>query len=145
MKSSSKIRVQRTLATPWIAIFILASSWLARVASGQPLKADSPQIMTFEQASKQHLLLQTAEPFAPYRAIRNRWEGQGVFDLRFDFETGELREIHIFRSTGHSLLDGYAISALKLWRAKPHAIYVLRVPFNFTVPASKAGGHLRET
>jgi TonB family protein len=68
-----------------------------------------------------------------------------VFDLRFDFQTGELREIHIVRSTGHSLLDGHAISALKLWRAKPHAIHILRVPINFAVPAAKAGGHLRDT
>src|SRR4051812_27463363 len=50
----------------------------------------------------------------PYQAIRDRWEGLGMFDLRFDFETGELREIHIVRSTGHSLLDGHTVSALKL-------------------------------
>ena len=59
-----------------------------------------------------------------------RLSGFGVFDLKFDYETGHLREIQIVKSTGHSMLDGRAISALKLWKAKPRSIHTLRVPMN---------------
>ena len=57
--------------------------------------------------------------------------GKGVFDLRFDFETGHLREVHVVETTGSRKLDGHAIGAFELWKAKPRSIHILRVPINF--------------
>ena len=89
--------------------------------------------MTLEAAQAKELLVYTAQPSPPYAARRSRLSGLGIFDLKFDYETGRLREINIVKSTGHSMLDGRAIGALKLWRAKPRSIHSLRVPINFSL------------
>lgn len=98
----------------------------ARVASTSPPT-------TLEDAQAKELLLFTAQPSLPYEARRSRLSGLGIFDLKFDYETGRLRGINIVKSTGHSMLDGRAIGALKLWKAKPRSIHSLRVPINFSL------------
>jgi hypothetical protein len=60
--------------------------------------------------------------------------GTGIFDLRFDYETGHLREVRVVQSTGNRDLDIYSIEALKLWKAKPRALHILRVPITFRIP-----------
>ena len=103
-----------------IVLIILAVSSLA----------GPPPPLTLEEAQAKQLLLVAVQPFIPYEARRMRLSGFGVFDLKFDYETGHLREIQIVKSTGHSMRDGRAISALKLWKAKPRSIHTLRVPMN---------------
>lgn len=101
--------------------------------------------MSWAEAAEKHLLVRAIPPFSAYVATRERWTGRGIFELRFDYETGELREIHIVQSTGHRLLDGHAIAAFKLWRAKPRSIHILRVPLQFDAPTNdEAGGNLRK-
>jgi TonB family protein len=92
---------------------------------------DEPPLTTIEAAQEKQLLLFAALPSMPYEARRSRLSGSGIFDLTFDFERGHLREIHVVKSTGHSMLDGRAIGALELWKAKPRSIHTLRVPINF--------------
>jgi TonB family protein len=95
--------------------------------------ADAPKVMTADEAQAKQLLLFAARPSYPYEARRAHLSGFGIFDLRFDYETGHLREIHVVKSTRASSLDGHAIGALKLWKAKPRSIHTLRVPINFTL------------
>lgn len=89
--------------------------------------------MTVEEALKQDLLIVAARPDYPYEARRQRWTGSGVFELTFNYETGNLREVHVVQSTGKRMLDGHAIGALKLWKAKPRSIHKIRIPITFTL------------
>jgi outer membrane biosynthesis protein TonB len=111
----------------------LALMFLMILAIPASSLAGAPQPMTLDEVQAKQLLLFAAPPNMPYEARRARASGLGVFDLTFDYETGHLREIHVVKSTGYSILDGRAIGALKLWVAKPRSIHTLRVPFNFSL------------
>lgn len=106
---------------------------MALSLTGTLLFADEPQLTTVEEAQTKQLLVFAAKPTYPYDARRARVSGWGLFDLKFDYETGNLREIHVAKNTGNNYLDGHAIGALKLWKAKPRSIHTLRVPINFTL------------
>jgi TonB family protein len=87
--------------------------------------------MTVEEALNKHLLIYAVRPDYPYEMRHRGVSGQGIFELRFDYETGHLREIHITKSTGSPILDRHAIGSLKFWKAKPHSIEMLSVPVTF--------------
>ena len=50
----------------------------------------TPEVMTAEEAAQRGLLLKTVRPEYYYEARARRKEGSGVFELRFDYETGHL-------------------------------------------------------
>ena len=90
---------------------------------------DNEKPMTLNEALQRHLLLTAAIPKYPGGY---EWKpdprggpsghslmGDGIFDLRFDYESGLLREIHVVKSTDNTKLDTYAIGALKVWTATP--------------------------
>ncbi len=56
--------------------------------------------MTVEEAKRKDLLLVAARPDYPYEARRQRLAGSGIFELKFDYETGHLREITSSRAPG---------------------------------------------
>jgi TonB family protein len=89
--------------------------------------AASPELMTAREALKRHLLIVAVVPKHP----RGRLTGSGVFDMKFDYESGRLREIHVVQSTGQPKLDANTIAALKQWRAKPRSVHILRLPITF--------------
>jgi hypothetical protein len=89
--------------------------------------------MTVQEAIQRNLLIAAPKPDYPYEARSRRMTGGGVYDLVFDFETGNLREVHVVKNIDDRTLSGYAIGALKLWKAKPHSIHVLRVPLSFNM------------
>lgn len=97
--------------------------------------AATPEPMMVDEALNKQLLLVAVRPDRPHSGWRailgTRPMRSGVFDLRFDYETGHLREIHMVESTGFRLYDAHVIGALKLWKAKPHSIHTLRVPITF--------------
>ena len=94
----------------------------------------SPETMTVEEAVRRNLLLVAAKPEYPYEARSRGREGRGLFELKFDYESGHLREVHVVESTGNRWLDAHSIGALKVWQAKPRAIHNLLVPIRFTMP-----------
>jgi TonB family protein len=96
-------------------------------------RAGSPPVMRGEDALRQNLLLAHPTPEYPLGARLKRLTGRGVFELRFDYETGRLREIHIATSTGHLILDRSVINTLKEWQAKPHSLRTIRVPITFLI------------
>jgi hypothetical protein len=126
----------------WREFEIYIGIWSPGLAPHEKAQSTpSPGLMNVKEAEDRGLLLTAVFPtyppvrewgpeqgsIAPYHAVK----GKGVFDLRFDYPTGELREVHVVRSTGNRQLDGHAIGALKMWKAKPGSIYLLRVPIDF--------------
>lgn len=95
------------------------------------VKAAEPT--TGEEAIRRNLLVRHPAPEYPYEARRVRISGSGVYQLKFDYETGRLREIHIVRATGQRVLDDAVISALKLWQAQPKSLHTIRLPVTFWV------------
>ncbi len=101
----------------------------------------APEVINVADALRKDLLLVTIRPTYPdareFRPIpgsiyaSHPVMGKGVFDLSFDFETGRLRGINILKTTGNSRLDGRAIAALKMWKAKPRSVHTLHVPVDF--------------
>ena len=94
--------------------------------------------MQLEEAVQKRLLLVAAKPEYPYEAKAREAKARdkattGLFELRFDYESGHLREVHVVKSTGDRYLDGHAIGALKVWQAKPRSIHNLCVPITFTL------------
>lgn len=95
-------------------------------------EAGAPPTMRAEDAIAQHRLFYHPIPQYPYEARRSLITGSGLFELRFDYETGHLREVHVARGTGSAFLDSAAIGTLKRWQAKPRSVRKLMVPVTFT-------------
>jgi TonB family protein len=110
----------------------LYMAFVALVGAGVCAFAASPEPTTAAEAIRQHLLLVAVRPDYPYEARRNLLTGTGVFELKFDYESGNLREVHVVQSTGQRILDAHAIGALKLWKAKPRSLHTIRANVSFT-------------
>jgi outer membrane biosynthesis protein TonB len=97
------------------------------------LSAAAPRedIVTFKEASEKHLLLKAVRPEYYVQARKRHLVGSGVFDVKFDYESGHLREIHIVRTIPEPMLQLSAITALKQWQAKPRSIHTMRVSMTF--------------
>lgn len=98
----------------------------AELASPPP---QVPRIFTVEEAAQ--VLRYAVKPEYSNEARRTRARGSGIFELRFDYETGRLKAIDIVQSTGSRILDHDAINAFKDWRAKPRTVHVMRIPITF--------------
>ena len=88
------------------------------------------KIFSVQEAAQ--VLRYAVKPQYSREAQRTRATGTGLFELRFDYESGRLKAIDIVQSTGSRLLDHDAITGLKEWKAKPHSIRVMRIPVTFT-------------
>ena len=64
------------------------------------------------------LYRQNTPPAYPRRARLRGHEGQVVFDVLVG-DKGEVLDLKIFRSSGHSLLDRAALEAVRNWRFEP--------------------------
>ncbi len=92
--------------------------------------------MSCADAVRQNLLLNYPRPDYPRDPLRRRATGAGVFLLRFDYESGRLREIRVGISTGSPTLDAASIQSLKQWQAKPRSLHIITVPIAFaTIPS----------
>jgi TonB-like protein len=94
----------------------------------------TPEVMTALEAAQRGLLLKVVRPEYSWEGRIRHLGGKGVFDLRFDYETGHLQEIHIVNALPSPVLQEAAIDALKRWQARPRSIHVLRVPVMFIPP-----------
>jgi outer membrane biosynthesis protein TonB len=109
----------------WLPLLLLL------LVSSLSLADSTPEVMSLHEAVKNHLLLRNVAPVYYYEARRRNIQGSGVFDLRFDYETGHLREVHIVNALPDPLLQKAAIDAYAQWQAKPRSIHVLRIPVTF--------------
>ena len=61
--------------------------------------------------------------------------GSGIFRLLLDKETGKVNQVVVVQSTGYKILDEAAVRGLSKWRAKPHTLASVEVPFSFHLGA----------
>ena len=100
-----------------------------------PLPSLSAADEVVSRIDKQSLLIAPTPSYPTYSETRNPGERQrtynGLFELKFDYESGHLREVHVVKSTGDRAMDAHAIGTLKLWQAKPRTFHNLLVPIRF--------------
>jgi len=97
--------------------------------------AGAPDVISVADALRNDLLITAPAPVYPYKVWIGRGTNiSGLFELKFDYDSGHLRELHVVNSTANDILDRHIIAALKLWKAKPHSIHILRVPVTFLPP-----------
>lgn len=57
-------------------------------------------------------------PIYPAEAIRQRLEGTVLIRIHVD-KTGDVNEVDVIRSSGHSILDEAAVKAVRGWKGEP--------------------------
>ena len=57
-------------------------------------------------------------PEYPPEAIRHKWEGMVLLQLRVD-KTGQVVQVEVVKSSGHVILDRAAQAAVATWRGRP--------------------------
>jgi TonB family protein len=57
-------------------------------------------------------------PNYPTIALQNNWEGTVLLRVSIDAE-GAVSEVEVARSSGHPILDGAAVTAVRRWRGSP--------------------------
>ncbi|MEX2558484.1 MAG: energy transducer TonB, partial [Pirellulales bacterium] len=83
--------------------------------------------------------LDNMPPVYPAEAQRNGWQGTVVLRVRVG-ETGRVRNVSVASSSGHTLLDAAAASAVRQWRFRPARLggrpveTSVRLPVKFELP-----------
>ena len=72
-------------------------------------------------------------PKYPLAARREHLTGTGSFFLEIDTISGAVTDVTVSKSTGHTILDQAAISALRQWRFAPHSAVEVSVPITFSL------------
>lgn len=119
----------------FVSILLLAMAGPLEVAAAEPdpirvVWSDGRKGEISEKQLKQNAL-SSKHPEYPKEARRAKLEGAGIFVLNVDKRTGAVITIDIEQSTGHKVLDGYALSAFMTWRFKPGVFLRVRMPSVF--------------
>jgi TonB family protein len=127
------------MRTTLCSIILLAASV---ALANKPPQAANPLLFTPVQVAQ--ISLFTPLPKYPLEARQRHLTGSGIFRLRVQFDTGQVRSVEIEKSTGHALLDDTAKETLRRWRFKPAALrkylephdkpneVILHMPVNFS-------------
>jgi TonB family protein len=78
-------------------------------------------------------VLRHPTPKYPLAARREHLAGAGSFFLEIDTISGAVTHVTVSKSTGHTILDQAAISALRQWRFAPHSAVEVSVPITFSM------------
>ncbi|HEX5491073.1 MAG TPA: TonB family protein [Candidatus Udaeobacter sp.] len=70
-------------------------------------------------------------PEYPAEARAKHWTGSGLFMIHADVDNGTVNGVNTVRSTGHSILDKAAETALYRWKF-PHGVLTMMIPVMFT-------------
>ena len=81
---------------------LLCTALFAAVTTSAKLYAAEPT--TVEDAVRQKFLLRAPRPEYPFQARRQKFTGSELYELRFDYDTGHLREVHIVKRAGDRVL-----------------------------------------
>lgn len=99
---------------------IAESEWLKRIITPKPAEVvearhtqpeQKPQLPTIEPKP---LVGKNSPPTYPRTAVRNRWEGTALLEVKVDDE-GDVQACRILQSSGYKILDDAAIRAVKNW------------------------------
>lgn len=71
-------------------------------------------------------------PTYPFAARLNRWEGAGLFVMRFR-EDGSVEKVVALRPSGNVVLDEECVRTLGKWRCRPGVYVSAYIPVNFTM------------
>jgi TonB family protein len=115
LTSSSSLRAQSS-----------ASPSGAEVAAGYDPKQDRPKNQRWLRE-----LVRFVKPEYPFIAWETKLDGNGLFRLSIDLNTGFVSAVNVRKSTGYKVLDDSAVAALRQWRLKPHTSHEIDVPVNF--------------
>jgi TonB family protein len=119
----------------FVSILLLALAAPLELVAAEPdpirvVWSDGRKSEITEKQLKQHAL-SSKHPEYPREARRSKLEGAGIFVLNIDKRTGAVTTIDVEKSTGHKVLDGYALSAFKTWRFRPGVFLQVRMPSVF--------------
>jgi TonB family protein len=84
-------------------------------------------------------LLEYEWPTYPFEARLNDLDGEGLYRLEIDRETGRVSSVIVLKSTTHKILDDAAIKAFRKWRFQPNRFSAVRIPAIFTINGHKLG------
>jgi TonB family protein len=77
--------------------------------------------------------IKAVQPGYPVEARARHNQGTGVFRITLDVNTGSVTSVVVVRSTGFSILDDSAITAIRLWRWRPGKWKEVEIPVAFTL------------
>ena len=73
---------------------------------------------------------------------RAAWrQGDGLFHVVIDWNTGAVVVVNVKKSTGYQSLDNAAVHALKQWRFRPGSWKTLDIPVDFKMGRTHADYH----
>jgi outer membrane biosynthesis protein TonB len=81
-------------------------------------------------------LINQPRPLYPVGPHGRRYQGAGVFRIKFDYESGEATRVTAARTTGHLLLDNAAMEALRHWTVQPRSWHKIDVLIRFATSGS---------
>ena len=85
------------------------------------------------------------KPEYPAKAIKNHFEGAGLFEIRIRPD-GNVQSVKVIKTIGYPVLDQAAIATFRRWNFRPHSIGLVRVPIEYTLrgPPPASGRHLKD-
>ena len=120
-----------------VLVFIPAAAFVfSQCAVPLPTSPDSAtlhgEVHTELTAYREDLIEQPA-PEYPVGPRGRRYQGVGVYRIRFNYDSGKAASVSVNTSSGHVLLDQAAIEALGKWTIKPHSWHSIDVLIRFAV------------
>jgi TonB family protein len=82
--------------------------------------------------------IKTVAPEYPYEARSRHIQGNGLFRLSLDLNTGSVSKVTAIRSTGSPILDNSAVAAFHRWRWKPGRWKEIDFPITFAIAPAAA-------
>ena len=105
----------------------------AKEARPSPTPASADEDFNLVEEMRKGNVLYAPHPTYPYEARRLHTFGSGVVRLKVDPETGNVAEATMQLSTGSAILDNETLSALRLWKFKPHTATRAKIPITYTL------------
>ena len=133
---------------------VIYVAFIATLMPLQPLKAQSdsrsptkPEPSAVDAKGVRHRMSDYGEGHAPWmdnmvKFVRPDYpseyrarhiEGDGLFRIALDLNTGSVTKVTVLKSTGFSGLDDAATRAIRLWRWKPRTWKEIDMPLTFTM------------
>jgi protein TonB len=114
------------------AQFYIASIaiFLCTMSRGLSTPSPTPARGTLEYA-KSHALY-AAKPRYPFEARARHWTGAGLYELSVR-PNGTVSDVRVLKSTGHTVLDEEARTAVVKWLFYPGRFTRVTVPLTFSI------------
>jgi TonB family protein len=78
-------------------------------------------------------LVSSPQPLYPYGDRAKQNQGEGLFRVSLNPNSGSVTKVTMIRSTGFATLDSSALTAIRQWRWKPGKWKEVDVPIIFTM------------